>query len=87
MTVTGTGLEDFRDPIFVSRFIPGIQKALDTFALPANHFILPPVAGDDDYDGDDGKIPARRYSPCSSTSWQLTIDLSSDENLKPSAKW
>ncbi len=53
VTVTGTGLEDFRDPIFVSRFISGIQKTFDTFALPANHYTLPPVAGDD---GDDGKI-------------------------------
>ncbi len=79
VTVTGTGLEDFRDPIFVSRFIPGIQKALDTFQLQANHFTLPPVAGDD---ADDGKIPARRYSPCSSTSLQLTIDLSSNGHLK-----
>ncbi len=26
-------------------------------------------------------MPARQYSPCSSTSWQLTIDLSSDDDL------
>ncbi len=56
----------------------GIQKALDTFALPVNHFALPPVASDD---SSDGKMPARRYSSCSSTSWQLTIDLSFDDDL------
>ncbi len=50
---------------------------------PSKSLTLPPVAGDDDYDGDDGKIPARRYSPCSSTNCKLTIDLSSDDDLKP----
>ncbi len=83
VTVIGTGLNDFRDHIFVSCFMPGIKGALDTYASPANHFTLPPVAGDDGDDGDDGKIPARQYSPCSSTSWQLTIDLSSDNNFEP----
>ncbi len=75
VTVTETVLEDFKEPIFVSHFMSGIQKALDTFALPVNHFTLPPV------DGSDGKMPARQYSPCSSTSWQFTIGLSSDDDL------
>ena len=78
VTVTGTDLEDFNEPIFVSCFMSGIQKALDTFALPVNHFTLPPVADDD---GSKGKMPDRQYSPCSSTSLQLTIDLSSDDDL------
>ncbi len=48
--------------------------------MHSQQITLPPVAGDD---GDDGKMPARRFSPCLSTSWQLTIDCSSDNDLKP----
>ncbi len=75
VTVTGTSLEDFRGPTFVCQFIAGIQEALDTFSLPVNHFTLHHVACDDDDIGDDDRMPARQYLPCSSTSWQLTIDL------------
>ncbi len=57
VTVTGTGLEDFREPVFVRCFnTPGIQEVFDTFALPVIHVTLPDVSGNH---GNDGKIQAR----------------------------
>mmetsp|Transcript_16194 Transcript_16194/g.33815 ORF Transcript_16194/g.33815 Transcript_16194/m.33815 type:complete len:125 (-) Transcript_16194:58-432(-) len=72
--ISGTGLEDFTDPIFVCcNHAPDIHAALDTFALPENHFTLPHAADDD------CKMPAQQSLSSPGSSWQLTIDLSSDD--------
>ncbi len=71
VTVTGAGLEDSADPIFVKCWhAPGIQAAFDTFALPRKHFTLPPDTDEVGNDNDDNS---------SSGGWQLIIALSGDD--------